>query len=602
MRIVRSEHNIDESSRIKTPLYNCTLYIRSNLTVSSASEPYYKFVGENSMLPFTDLIDEEDAAYIREAVTGGCEEPAEVFTVFFNKIEEGWRNVYVRVERCERTENGEPLYLVTINDIVDTVAFMNHLDKCANKYRYYMSIKDEYYFEYYPDTNNYKFYKYVNGKSIMIYSGDYDEYTETQIKKAPEPEVMKEQSDQLTRYLKSRNTSFEMNWRSYGAGSSKDYLYRLIGGVSIYNPDMVTGLITAQGSTEDLEYFLTSAGKDSFTGLLNKKAFTEYSIEKIANNDEGVMWMIIIDIDNFKETNDTFGHTFGDAVIKKTADTLQMHLGSHGVVGRFGGDEFVALVHDVPTRDELKLLLKVIARELMYAFDDKMMLTMSIGVSQYPKDGREFDVLFGKADKSLYIAKEKGKNRHIIYDEKLHGGYSEDSIKYQTVSFMISREKRRGMLVRCISEMNANGIDAFLENDNLTQGLLDLFDLGGITIFGDQGRSVIFRKGAYKSAPEDRAAILNDGKYAEQYDHETVMVISTVNKLKMISDLAYSSAMERDIGASVRCVVKKESKPYIFVDFDVFVNNRKWSDADVEILTVLGCMIGEMLKAGEQLS
>ena len=77
------------------------------------------------------------------------------------------------------------------------------------------------------------------------------------------------------------------------------------------------------------------------------------------------------------------------------------------------------------------------------------------------------------------------------------------------------------------------------------------------------------------------------------------MVISTVNKLKMISDLAYSSAMERDIGASVRCVVKKESKPYIFVDFDVLDTNRKWSDADVEILTVLGCMIGELLKAAE---
>ena len=602
MRIVRSEHNIDESSRIKTPLYDCTLYIRGNLTVSSASEPYYKFVGENSMLPFTDLIDEEDAAYIREVVGGGCDDTAEVFTRFFNRIDEGWRNVYVRVERCERTENGEPLYLVTINDIVDTVALMKHLDKNVNKYRYYMSIKDEYYFEYYPDTNNYKFYKYVNGKSIMIYDGDYDEFTDRQVENSPDPKVMKEQSDQLTRYLKGRNTSFEMGWRSYGAGSSNEYLYRLIGGVSIYNPEMVTGVITAQGSSEDMEYYLTSAGKDSFTGLLNKKAVTEYAMEKIANNGDGIMWMIIIDIDDFKETNDTFGHAFGDAVIKKTADTLQMHLGSHGVVGRFGGDEFVALVHDVPTRDELKLLLKVIAREMMYAFDDKMTLKMSIGVSQYPKDGREFDVLFGKADKSLYIAKEKGKNRHIIYDEKIHGGYSENSIKYQSVSYLISREKRRGMLVRCISEMNANGIDAFLKNDNLTQGLLDLFDLGGITIYGDYGQSVIFRKGAYKSEPEDRAGIVNDGKYAEQYDHETVMVISTINKLKMISDLAYSSAMERDIGASVRCVVKKESKPYIFVDFDVFDTNRKWSDADVEILTVLGCMIGEMLKAGEQLS
>ena len=597
MKILRSDDHNAGGRRLDTELFDCTLFIRRDFTVSSASAAYYEFVGENSFLPFTDLIDEEDALALKDALGAEGIDTTELFTRFFNRIEEGWRNVYVRVENCDRTENGQPLFFVLITDIKDMTERINSLNRTAHKYRFYMSLKDEYYFEYYPETNLFSLYKYVNGKSIVLYSGDYDEYRAGQIQKSADPAAMKEQSDQLARFLKSRNPSFEMVWKRYGSDSSSENIYKLTGGVSIYNPDMVTGVISSQGKSDDMAYYLTSAGKDSFTGLLNKKAATEYSIEKIGSaSPDQIMWLIIIDIDDFKNANDNFGHAFGDEVITRVAATLQKNLGTHGVVGRFGGDEFYSLIHDVPTREELKLILKVIARDLMFAFDDKMKLTISVGVSQYPKDGTEFDVLFGKADKSLYIAKEKGKNRHIIYDEKLHGEYSKDSIKYQTLSYLMSREKRRGMLVRCISEMNDNGIESFLANDNLQQGLLDLFDLDGITIYGDHGKTVLLRKGDYTCPPEDREAIARDGKYAEQYDHETVMTICNLNNLKTVSDMAYTSAVEQEIGASVRCAVKKDLQLFIFVDFDVFYTNRKWSDSDVEILTVLGYMIGEMIK------
>ncbi|MBR5115932.1 MAG: GGDEF domain-containing protein [Lachnospiraceae bacterium] len=596
MKIERSTRPEDAKRKLDIPLYECSLFVRKDLTVSSASRSYYEFVGENSILPFTDLIEPEDASTIREAVSRGCGETVEVYTRLYNRIDTGWRNVYVRVEACDRREDGQLLFLVTVLDVADTYARMLHLDKKANKYRYYMSIKDEYYFEYYPETNRHTFYKYVNGKAIMIFDGDYDAYTQKAIENAVDRNIIQAQCDQLTRLLKNKSSSFELIWRRYGK-ESRDDCYKLIGGVCIYNPEMVTGIIIPQSGSDSVAYYLSAAGKDSFTGLLNKKASIEYSIDKLGSSSDGsILWMIIMDIDDFKSVNDNYGHSFGDEVIKFVADTLQKHLGRYGVVGRFGGDEFYSLIHDIPTREELKLVLKVIAREILYQFDSRIKLTLSVGVSQFPKDGTSFDLLFGKADKSLYIAKEKGKNRHIIYDEKLHGAYVPNAVGPQNTTGVLSREKRRNMLIRCISEMNASGIEAFLKNDNLCQGLLDLFDLGGITIYGDYGKSVLLRKGTYRHEPEDRTRIAADGAYAAQYEHETVMIINTPNKLKTVSEYAYRSALQQEIGASVRCVVKKEHIPYIFVDFDVFDVNRKWSDSDVEILSALGCMIGEMIK------
>ncbi|MCR5594440.1 MAG: GGDEF domain-containing protein [Lachnospiraceae bacterium] len=602
MRIDRYSQKDSNIRRIDTALYDCVLFVRSDFTVSSASKNYYEFVGENSVLAFTDLIDEEDAKLLKDFVVRGMgsENCIELYTRLTNKLDEGWRNVYLRLDKTDHTEEKAPLYRITLIDVLNAEVRMEQLDKKANKYRFYMSIKDEYYFEYDPESNIYKYYKYVNGKAIDVYSGDLDEFCKEQVAKSGGADYMTAQTEKLAKYLKGRNTSFEMRWRSHESGDEGHAgLYQFRGGVSIYNPEIVTGVISSEGSSDDMAYYLTTAGKDSFTGLLNKKASTEYSVEKINSAGKNILWMIVIDIDDFKSINDNYGHAFGDVIIRFVAENLQKHMGRHGIVGRFGGDEFYALMHDVPTREELKLILKVISKELMYAFDDKVKLTMSVGVSQYPKDGTQFDELFGKADKALYIAKEKGKNRHIIYDEKLHGEYSQESIKYQTVSYMVSREKRRGMLVRCISDIQENGIDSFLKNRNLQQGLLDLFDLGGITIYGDYGKKVILRSGDYPAPPEDRAGIAYDENYAAQYEHETTLVISTVNRLKPVSTLAYESAVNQEIGASVRCGIKKGDEIYIFVDFDVFNTNRKWSDSDIDILTILGCTIGEMIKLAE---
>lgn len=68
-------------------------------------------------------------------------------------------------------------------------------------------------------------------------------------------------------------------------------------------------------------------------------------------------------------------------------------------------------------------------------------MTASIGVSEYPVDGTEYEYLMRKADKALYLAKEKGKNRHIIYEERLHGKLETDDMQNMAMAYAVSKEK-----------------------------------------------------------------------------------------------------------------------------------------------------------------
>ena len=87
--------------------------------------------------------------------------------------------------------------------------------------------------------------------------------------------------------------------------------------------------------------------------------------------DHSTRWLVIIDIDDFKHINDTYGHIFGDQVIRRVAEIMQVLVGQRGVIGRFGGDEYVILLEKVETREQLKTLLKTIAKNFALAFDQK---------------------------------------------------------------------------------------------------------------------------------------------------------------------------------------------------------------------------------------
>ena len=590
MRIVRPGESF-----FKAKLLDCKVYVRKDLTVVKASEWYYVLVGDNSYYPISSLIMPEDGEVLLEC----AKELTETVELITNIMDSkgGYRNIYLRMENTEQTEDGKQLYLITMFDILDVESRTREAEIFLGKYRRFMTINsdwnNEYYFEYKAKENHFEIYKYMNEKAMQLYSSTLDEFVaKMEEENKPTPE-QKEQMQTFCDYLRSERVSFEME---FTMKDQENYSTCRVRGESLYkNKEIVVGIMIPNQLAEKEAYYLTPAAKDAGTGLFNKKAIMEYTMERLHLGDGKTRWFVLFDIDDFKDINDTFGHLFGDQVIRKVADVLALNVGYRGVAGRFGGDEFFVLLEKIPDRESLKMLLKTIAKELAYAFDPQLKIKASIGVSQYPVDGSSYEKLFEKADKALYIAKEKGKDRHIIYDEKMHGSVQKDEMKTMKVSYMVSKEKRKIALVDIMSNICEKGVSYITEDPKMQKLLRDLYDLDGITIYADYGKKVICRSGDYNYTVEEIPLAFKDEKLLDLFGEEDVLAEPNMLKLKGVHAEAYIEYVKQEIGAFIQCIARKDGVPCAMISFEVFNRNRKWSDAEIEMLGLIGSCIGNLL-------
>ena len=347
---------------------------------------------------------------------------------------------------------------------------------------------------------------------------------------------------------------------------------------------------------------LTTNSKPNPQNVLNfcmvlRKHLTGGTIKRIYSN--GLERIVFIDIDKFKHINDTYGHIFGDQVIRRVAEIMQVLVGQRGVIGRFGGDEYVILLEKVETREQLKTLLKTIAKEFALAFDPKTHVTASIGVSEYPVDGSEYEELMRKADKALYLAKEKGKNRHIIYEERLHGKLESDDMQNMAMAYAVSKEKKREVITEMITELCVSGVNSIVKKEERLQQIRSLFDLDGITIYSESGAQLVCRNGNYMVEVPDGRGLFEDEKYLALFGDDDNFIESNTLKLRFQDPAAFAVMQKQEIGASLQCLSRKEGVPNVIVNFDVFNRNRKWSDEDITLLTILGHCIGNLLNYSE---
>lgn len=164
---------------------------------------------------------------------------------------------------------------------------------------------------------------------------------------------------------------------------------------------------------------MVSAQRDALTGLYNKEN-TQKAIDAILRKKEAGAshGFLIMDMDHFKEINDNYGHIAGDKALKAFGELLQKQFREQDVVGRIGGDEFVVLLSDVGSREnmegrvqDLQDKVKVIQIEEL----GEKRLTFSAGISFAPEDGTSFMELYRKADNALYQSKRAGRDGYHIY-------------------------------------------------------------------------------------------------------------------------------------------------------------------------------------------
>ncbi len=158
------------------------------------------------------------------------------------------------------------------------------------------------------------------------------------------------------------------------------------------------------------------ATEDKLTGLLNKATITRLLVEEISkcNRYRRKLSVVLLDIDNFKQINDTLGHLTGDRVIQTIAGILQQHVRRQDKSGRFGGEEFMLVLPETGIRGADRIAERIrreIADTVAPALSLANPVTCSFGVAAYRFDGSNHEQLVTQADAALYRAKAKGKNR-----------------------------------------------------------------------------------------------------------------------------------------------------------------------------------------------
>lgn len=163
---------------------------------------------------------------------------------------------------------------------------------------------------------------------------------------------------------------------------------------------------------------------DGLTGLPNRNFFDQH-ISLISKNSQRynkLFAVLFIDIDNFKNINDTLGHNIGDQILQYFAKRLNSHIRKSDFVCRWGGDEFVVLLGEIQNPDQAAKF----SQRLLQTFEHPLQiegheiyLKCSVGIAIYPEDGQETEILLKNADAALYRTKESGRNHYQFYNPQM---------------------------------------------------------------------------------------------------------------------------------------------------------------------------------------
>lgn len=201
---------------------------------------------------------------------------------------------------------------------------------------------------------------------------------------------------------------------------SRDSLIETNGRLENKNSDLSNAVEALRSRDEHITKLVY---KDALTGLDNRLSLSEKLDELVCEEGQlGTAALLFIDIDNFKYINDTFGHDVGDEAIKRLGDIFYSFESDDIIIGRFGGDEFLIIVLNLPDKAGIETLIKTINVALnmpIEAEHNSMFITISIGIALFMPCGNRGKDLIKKADLALNKAKRLGRNTHVYYDESM---------------------------------------------------------------------------------------------------------------------------------------------------------------------------------------
>lgn len=529
----------------------------------SADAKAYRIIGGDTYSSFEDYV---------------MEEYRENFIKKLELLEDNWfparlkngsdKSLYYM--RASRKENSDMIRLIMVN-IDDLMGAYARLNRDINSYKAQLDLYEDVFFEYNPSLDIVKVY---NTEQAMFDSGiytldDFEEFLLTNAK-GRHRQVVKGFIGQIR--AKAGRYTARVDANLLNEDTNVTYT-QLEESFVFYDKESegVVGHIhlgTNKGVTK-----ATSIKHDSLTGLVDKSDIIRIAKERIDDRRLDGTTLVIIDIDFFKSINDTYGHQVGDEVIKKIADIISSEIGNEGISGRFGGDEFLVVIYNVQDEDELRAKLKNIKNMVSATFpnsgiDENTPLSVSIGSATYPKDADSYEDIFMLADYCLYMAKDKGRNRYIIYTLAKHGTLDSIRQKRQNLKKINERDLSLGEVIVKMFDMTLHGAGSTPEH--FMDEFAEAFELQHMTLF--VGEPFFCKYSAGTEVIRDQAAqdfllgILNSDARERYFSDQNFIVVNRIENLP-----PYAKSVQnflKDLGVYSYVMIRfrdKDDRPCVLI-------------------------------------
>ena len=572
-----------------------------NIFVSNKSFTSYLGSEELRSFKITDYIHPDDVESFKKFVedksfTGGEE-------VFRRKKKNNvWRYNVVRIHTEKGMVENRRNIGVEIIDIDESVGDYETAMDSLSRVRLLMSLTDEFAFIYDKETNMFKMFKYDRFNRIILYDMDIDQWKREMLSKSYVKYDEKAMLDTLVLNMKTYADSFSIKMNCAIRTQSDIFeAVRFIGTVHnessgnkiivgrVVSDESVGHASTAMEIMNELQY-------DSLTGVYNKKTITEYAKKRIAEEKEKRIVIAILDVDNFKSVNDTFGHLYGDKVLARVGGRLKEIVGEDGVIGRIGGDEFMIVFNGLDDDQVLRGMLRAIRTQIKWEFAEdfeNLSITCSIGASIFPVNGRDYEDLFKKADCCLYIAKEKGRDRYVFFRDEMHRASYEAMLNKNQLNAMNNPREIREL----------KNVASFMENAmtdsrkavlDAMRHIKDTFGIDNINIYYGEGMKKVYSFGSDIPEAKDAMYVFSEEFQELMGENERFLQIGFADTFSDITpDFCGRMKAER-IASTIQCYIGDKRNIKGLVTFNKCREASQWANYEIDCARIFAAVLSSM--------
>lgn len=590
---------MDSSSFLNEDMYTVgKVIVDKSFHTQSADEKFFRYFGNSVIYSIRRTIFDDDFELINQCISNVSDDETLKTVVRMKGLDKPFRWMLASVSLAVSSDD-ETLFNITISDIFSLEQLAYDREYKNSEYRHILGLVNDLAFEYCFETKLIKIYMFDCFREITLVNENLENWQKNSLDSDYIPSRYADTFTKLCNDIKNGVYRFEYELESRSLTYGKNRELYLFKGVTRYDdPERkkVSGIISAISSrqrTKDINLAL-EANRDSLSDMLNKRAITSFTQNILELKPSYNVNLILLDIDDFTQINNSYGHLFGDEVIYTIAKIIKTEIGTRGLAGRISGGGFLITIEDTRDETDLRGILRAIRTKTEWAFADRFdnfRLTCSMGVSTYPIDSDNYDDLFMQADKALFIAREKGQNRYVIYDVNKHGPVEKDS--ENKIAFL-SRKKdvsEKLSFIGGLADMLVFGkcpdISILLEQ------VRKLFSIDDICIFAGNDMNLILSCG---NTSAKKADYILKNNFTERFNGDGIFVIDNINELEGRDDNACEALSAQHIGGAIQYLITEDSIIKGIISFCYIERFKKWSVSDTNYLTIISRIISAILK------